>query len=375
MSILQAPLVEYLHRDPAINIKVCSQLKEESDRLAYRYPGVESFYMDVVNNQEHLAQLCEESDCVVSLLPYALHGLVAKSCVAGKTHLVTASYVNDEVKALHESAKQAGITILNECGLDPGIDHFLALECIQDVQAQGGVIESFVSYCGGLPAPESSDNALRYKFSWSPRGALVNTLSHAKYLRNGQVVEISGGGDLMSTHRDLNFLPGFALEGFPNRDSTQYIDLYGLGSQVHTVLRGRIFKTMFDELFNIFIYLGTIRYKGFSECVKTMQLLGLIDTEVHPMLHNNGPDVTWRQLIINLLGLTDEEMFYENLKQKLADRVGNTEGIESLGLLEQTQVKKFGTPLDTLSHYLSKRLVYGKLFHKSLEAYFNVRLG
>ena len=93
-----------------------------------------------------------------------------------------------------------------------------------------------------------------------------------------------------------------------------------------------------------------------------MQLLGLIDTEVHPMLHNNGPDVTWRQLIINLLGLTDEEMFYENLKQKLADRVGNSEGIETLGLLEQTPVKKFGTPLDTLSHYLSKRLAYGSFY-------------
>lgn len=173
------------------------------------------------------------------------------------------------------SAQQAGVTLLNEVGLDPGIDHLLALECIRDVQEKGGVVESFVSYCGGLPAPEHSNNALRYKFSWSPRGALLNTLSAAKYLSKGQVVEISGGGDLMSSPRDLNFLPGFALEGFPNRDSTQYRELYGLGTKVHTLLR------------------GTLRFKGFSDCIKSMQLLGLIDTEAHPMLHPNGPDVTW----------------------------------------------------------------------------------
>ncbi|CAO1402727.1 unnamed protein product [Diamesa hyperborea] len=339
-GMVSAPLVEYLSRDKDISMKVCSHLKEEADRLAYRYNNVESLYMNVLENQENLAKLCEESDCVVSLLPYALHGLVAKYCVEGKTHLVTASYESPEVKALHEQAKAAGVTLLNECGLDPGIDHLLALEAFHDVQEQGGVIESFVSYCGGLPAPEYSDNPLRYKFSWSPRGALVNTLSHAKYLSMGQIVEISGGGDLMSTNRELDFLPGFALEGFPNRDSTQYAELYGLGPQVHTVLR------------------GTIRYKGFTDCIKTMQLLGLIDTQPHPMLHPSGPDVTWRQLIINLLGLTDEDIFYENLKQKLNDRVGNGDYLEQLGMLEKTPVIKQGTPIDTLSYYLSKRLAY-----------------
>ena len=93
--MVSAPLVEYLSRDKDISMKVCSHLKEEADRLAYRYNNVESLYMNVLENQENLAKLCEESDCVVSLLPYALHGLVAKYCVEGKTHLVTASYERD----------------------------------------------------------------------------------------------------------------------------------------------------------------------------------------------------------------------------------------------------------------------------------------
>jgi alpha-aminoadipic semialdehyde synthase len=86
-----------------------------------------------------------------------------------------------------DRAQEAGVTVLNEVGLDPGIDHLLAIECFDDVRQAGGKIESFVSWCGGLPAPECSDNPLRYKFSWSPRGALLNTLAAAKYLHEGQV--------------------------------------------------------------------------------------------------------------------------------------------------------------------------------------------
>ncbi|XP_037960737.1 alpha-aminoadipic semialdehyde synthase, mitochondrial [Teleopsis dalmanni] len=339
-GMVSAPLVEWLHREKDVAITVCSQVKEEADRLANKYSGVNSVYLNVTEGTDHLRELCGRADVVVSLLPYSLHGMVARYCVAEKTHMVTASYLNDEIKDLHDEAKRNNVTIMNEVGLDPGIDHLLALECIHEAQEKGGVIESFVSFCGGLPAPEHSDNALRYKFSWSPRGVLLNTLSAAKYLSKGQIVEISGGGDLMSNPKNLDFLPGFALEGFPNRDSTKYAELYGLGRDIHTLLR------------------GTIRYKGFSESIQPMQLLGLIDPEPHPMLHPNGPDVTWRQLVINMLGMADSSIFYENLKQKLVERIGDADCLESLGLLDDTKVEKLGTPLDTLSHYLSKRLAF-----------------
>lgn len=273
--MVSSPLIEYLNRDERISINVCSQFKDEADRLANKYRGVKSTYLNVTENPNHLTELCSNSDVVVSLLPYSLHGLVAEKCIEARTHLVTASYITDHVKSLHDEALDAGVTILNEVGLDPGIDHFLAMELIKDVQEKGGAIESLISYCGGLPAPEHSNNPLRYKFSWSPRAALANTLSPAKYLNRRQIVEILGGGDLMSSPKDLTFLPGFALEGFPNRDSIKYADLYGLGSNVNTLLR------------------GTIRYKGFSECIRAIQLLGLIDTESHPMLHPSGPEVTW----------------------------------------------------------------------------------
>ncbi|XP_035782164.1 alpha-aminoadipic semialdehyde synthase, mitochondrial-like [Anopheles albimanus] len=158
---------------------------------------------------------------------------------------------------------------------------------------------------------QHSDNPLRYKFSWSPRGVLLSTLSAAKYLNKGQVVKISGGGDLMSAPRELDFLPGFALEGFPNRDCTKYKSLYGLAN-INTLLR------------------GTIRYKGFSDTIRPMQLLVLIDPNPHPLLHPHGPELTWRQLIVNLLGLADADIFIENLKYRLTERVGTIDGLEEL---------------------------------------------
>lgn len=100
--MVSAPLIEYLHRDEDISITVCSHLKEESDRLADRYLGVNSTYLNVSENPGNLMSLCEEADVVISLLPYVLHGLVAKHCINAKTHLVTASYVTDQVKELHE---------------------------------------------------------------------------------------------------------------------------------------------------------------------------------------------------------------------------------------------------------------------------------
>ncbi|XP_033334795.1 lysine ketoglutarate reductase/saccharopine dehydrogenase [Megalopta genalis] len=343
-GFVSGPLVEYLHRLSNIRLIVASQLNEEADVLANKFPGVEPMLLNVLERPDYLGDIVESADVVVSLLPYSLHHVIAKACIKAKTHLVTASYMNDEMKALHDEAAAADVTILNEVGLDPGIDHLLALECFDNVKQAGGKIESFVSWCGGLPAPECSDNPLRYKFSWSPRGVLLNTLGAAKYYYDEQVIEIPAGGDLMSAAEELDFLPGFALEGYPNRDSTMYKELYGINT-ANKVLR------------------GTLRFKGFCDTVRALRYLGLIDPNPHPCLHPNGPDITWRVLICNLLGLANDNIFYENLKRKLGDVLNSdaaVHAVEDLGLLKEDLVLKLNTPLDTLTYYLSKKLCYGE---------------
>nr|CAD7453969.1 unnamed protein product [Timema tahoe] len=341
---VSAPVVQYLHKEHNVHITVASALKDEADAIASIYQqSVEPVLLDVLERPDTLQDLVSSADVVVSLLPSPLHHLVAECCIEQGVHMVTASYCTKEMMELHQRAVEAGVTIVNEVGLDPGIDHLLAMECIDEVHQAGGKVESFVSYCGGLPAPEYSDNALRYKFSWNPKGVLLNTLSTAKYINNGQEIIIPGGGQLMKEAHKLKFLPGFNLEGFPNRDSTHYASLYKIANEAHTVLR------------------GTLRFQGFCDTVQGMQSLGLFDTNPHPALHPKGPEITWRQLVCNLLGQSDSTIFYENLKRQLLERVGGSgtfrvEALESLGLLEDIHVIKLNTPLDTLSHFLSKRL-------------------
>ncbi|KAJ9586025.1 hypothetical protein L9F63_020322 [Diploptera punctata] len=333
-----APLVEYLHRDNDIQITVASALKDEADAIAERYPGVEPILLDVVERPDMLQDLVSSADLVVSLLPSSLHYLVAEACINASVHLVTASYCNDELKEMHGRAVEKDITILNEVGLDPGIDHLLAMECFDEVHQAGGKVQSFISYCGGLPAPECSDNALRYKFSWNPRGVLLNTLGTATFIKDGETIHIPGGGQLMKETCQLDFLPGFALEGFPNRDSIKYAKLYGIAHECKTVLR------------------GTLRFQGYADTIQGLQLLGLMDPNPHPVLHPKGPDITW--LVCTLLGVDDSSIFYENLKTQVAQCVGmsRVNAIESLGILEDDPVLKLNTPLDSLSHFLSRKL-------------------
>lgn len=111
-----------------------------------------------------------------------------------KVNMVTASYLNKDMRDLHSAAVNEGVTIVNEVGVDPGIDHMLAMQVFDEVREAGGIIESYTSYCGGLPAPENANNALRYKFNWSPKAVLLNTISSARYLKNGKVIEIPGNG-------------------------------------------------------------------------------------------------------------------------------------------------------------------------------------
>lgn len=198
------------------------------------------------------------------------------------------------------------------------------------------------SYCGGLPAPESADNPLKYKFSWNPRAVLHNTIGAARWLQDNQVIEISRGGSLMDTAHPVDFLTGFNLEGIPNRDSLFYKDIYGIDS-AETLIR------------------GTLRYRGFCDAMKGFIEMGLIDPEPHPLLHQAGPDLTWKQFICRQLGQQDS-ILKSNLRNAVLDRVGSIsrlQVLDSLGLLdEEHYIDKRGSPLDTVTHLLSHQLAF-----------------
>uniref|UniRef100_A0A1I8IE92 Saccharopine dehydrogenase n=1 Tax=Macrostomum lignano TaxID=282301 RepID=A0A1I8IE92_9PLAT len=318
-----------------------SNVRADVESIATKF-NCHPVFADLHTQPDEVEKLIKDHTLTISLLPYANHARVLSMCLRAKRHLVTASYVTPELRELCNEAKELGLIVSMENGLDPGIDHMLAMEAIESIKEHGGTVDSFLSYCGGLPAPEHSDNPLRYKFSWSPEGALLSTLNAARYLKAGKIVEIPKGGHLMLAAQDIEFFPGFNLEGYPNRDSLHYKDLYGIQS-AKNILR------------------GTLRYAGYSNSAWGLIQLGLLSDAPHPSLHPDGPEVTWRQLLCFLVG-KPQDIFVGTLKDAVFNRLGKDrekfECVDALGLFEDDVVKKRTTPLATISTLLSEKFKY-----------------
>jgi len=192
-----------------------------------------------VEDREQRDNLIRQADIVISLLPPALHFLVATSCVEWRKHLLTASYQDDKLRALEPAIRDNGLLFLCEMGLDPGIDHMSAMQLIHRIREQGGQIHSFLSHTGGLVSPVSDDNPWHYKISWNPRNVVLAGSAGAKYLEDGQTVTRT----YEELFRQINKveIKGLApLAWYPNRDSLSYIPVYGLDgikSFIRTTLR------------------------------------------------------------------------------------------------------------------------------------------
>lgn len=174
---------------------------------------------------------------------------------------------------MNEDAVRAGITVLNEVGVDPGVDHLYAIKKINEVHEQGGKIREFYSYCGGLPAPEYADNPLGFKFSWSPRGALLSQRNSARYLKDGKIHEISSE-NLMATAAPYHVMDGYEFVAYPNRDSVPFQKFYNI-PEAHTVIR------------------GSLRYKGNPTFVQALANLGWLEQDRKDWLKD---DMTWAEI-------------------------------------------------------------------------------
>uniref|UniRef100_A0A0N5CDR4 Saccharopine dehydrogenase n=1 Tax=Strongyloides papillosus TaxID=174720 RepID=A0A0N5CDR4_STREA len=347
-GMVSDPFAAYFSKyDDDISVTVGTQSQSDGDRLRKYGANIDSIVVDVTKEEDTLCKLVGEHDLVVSLLPYTFHAQIAKHCIKNKTNLVTSSYISPEIQALENDAINSGITIMMESGLDPGIDHMLAMECIDQVHEHGGKIKSFVSFCGGLPAPQFSDNALRYKFSWSPKGVLMALMNPARYLYNGDIIELEADGGVLNQLYPIDFMPGFNLIGYANRDSTKYNSIYGIQNECHTMLR------------------GTLRYNGFDKTIKALKTLGLLDTSDKDFLNpNNGPDLTWKQVMAILLN-QQQDIFPDSIKNMAKDILSADDyditPLEQLGLFSDNIIaEKMSNPLDTLVGHLSKVLSFKK---------------
>ena len=205
-----------------------------------------------VSDESARREVIREADLVISMLPAALHFLVAKDSVQFSKNLLTASYIDDSIRSLEKEIREKGLLFIGEMGLDPGIDHMSAMKMIHEIKNNGGKIISFTSHCGGLVSPESDDNPWHYKITWNPANVVSAGSSGAIFRKNNKVVEIPYK-DIFKNEENIVEIPGLgSLAWYANRDSLSYINTYQLDG-INTFLRTTLRYPSFNKGWNLLV--------------------------------------------------------------------------------------------------------------------------
>lgn len=207
-----------------------------------------------LDDKESRIKLIGKADLVVSMLPAFLHPTVAKDCLELGKHFFTASYESKEIRSMATEIAEKGLLFLNECGLDPGIDHMSAMKIIDQEKQRGHEIIGFKSYTGGVLSPESEDNPWKYKFTWNPRNVVLAGQGVSKYITQGQYKFVPYHR-LFKNLETIHFKEVGDFDGYPNRDSLSYRSIYGL-ENIPTMLRGTLRRAGFCGSWDVFVQLG-----------------------------------------------------------------------------------------------------------------------
>jgi len=257
-GLVARPLLQYLLTHQGYRIRVATSTPDRARQLMGEHPRGRVLGLDV-RDDGALRPVIDEADAVVSLLPAELNAHVARLCIAARRPLVNTSYVSAAMRELHEEAVGAGVLLLCEAGLDPGVDHMSVLATLRRLRFAGGTVTHLSSSCGGFPALDANTNPWGYKFSWSPRAAMLAGLKPARYLRDGQEVAIPGP-DLFAHSWPIGLEGLGVFEVYPNRDSLSYMKAYGLADAAS-------------------FFRGTLRYPGWCATMLAASKLGLLDLD------------------------------------------------------------------------------------------------
>ncbi len=249
-------MIEYLLKNSTTydwKIVVGDMSEELARKKINNHPNGKAIRFDI-NDEKIRETEIQNADLVVSFLPAFMHPIVASDCVRFKKDMVTASYVSQQMKDLDEEAKKNGIILMNEIGVDPGIDHMSAMKVIDKIKAEGGKMLTFKSNTGGLVAPKYDNNPWNYKFTWNPRNVVLAGQGTAQYIENERYVYIPYNRLFTNAER-VNVLQVGEFEVYPNRDSLKYRSLYGL-ENIPTMVRGTMRRPGYCKAWNVFVQLG-----------------------------------------------------------------------------------------------------------------------
>ncbi len=307
-------------------------------RKADNHPNGEGFSFDVFNDKQREEEI-EKSDIVISMLPARFHTLVANDCVRIGRDMVTASYVSPEIKAMDEQARAKDIIMLNEIGVDPGIDHMSAMQIIDDIREKGGKLLAFKSSTGGLIAPEFDTNPWNYKFTWNPRNVVLAGQGTAMFIRNGRYKYIPYN-KLFDRLENVE-IPGYGeFEIYPNRDSLKYRSIYGL-ENIPTMFRGTMRRPGYSQAWNVFVQLG-------------------MTDDTYEM--ENVEDMTYRVFINSFLPYHPDRSVEDKLCEFLGIEMDSDimKKLEWLGIFDDKSVGlSKGTPAQVLQNLLVEKWALG----------------
>lgn len=280
---------------------------EHAKSIINNHANAKTITLDIFDESSRTKAI-NDSDIVVSMLPARFHITVAQTCITLKKHMVTASYISAEMQALNDEAKSNGLILMNEIGVDPGIDHMSAMKVLDSIRARGGKIILFESFTGGLVAPESDNNLWNYKFTWNPRNVVTaGQGGTAKFLQEGTYKYIP----YHRLFRRTEFLEidNFGrFEVYANRDSLKYQHIYGL-EHVKTLYRGTIRRVGFSRAWNIFVMLGmtddsytiddseNMSYRDFINAFLPYSHSDSVELKLRHQLKIDQDDIVWNKLI------------------------------------------------------------------------------
>jgi len=303
-------LIKYLlekSESEKLFITIADLSEESAQKFTQGHPNAKGIKLDVFDAPER-SKAIQSADLVISMLPARFHIEAAKDCIRYKKHMVTASYVSDEMQALDEDAKANDLVFMNEIGVDPGIDHMSAMQVIDRIRDAGGKIIMFESFTGGLIAPESDDNLWNYKFTWNPRNVvLAGQGGAAEFIQEGTTKYIP----YHRLFRRTEFLDveGYGrFEALANRNSLKYRAIYGL-DDVLTLYRGTMRRVGFSKAWNMFVQLGltddsykidnseNLSYRDFVNMFLPYSPTDSVELKVRYALKIDQDDLMWYKLL------------------------------------------------------------------------------
>jgi saccharopine dehydrogenase-like NADP-dependent oxidoreductase len=328
-------LIDYLSTQAKLNGWTLTIGEQDAVAAKVRFPNLNVIDL-TIENQEAAREVIAKSNLVISMIPASLHIHVARICADLGVHLLTASYVSEEIKSLNDAFAKKGAICLMEMGLDPGIDHMSAMKVLDRIKNEGHELTAFETFTGGLLAEDKkTNNPWEYKFTWNPRNVVMAGSGHVKFLQEGTYKYIPYHQLFKRT--EVIHIPGYGyFEGYANRDSLKYLELYNLQG-IKTLFRGTLRRPGFGSAWNIFVQLGATDDSYLMENVDQMTHRGFINS----FLSYNPHDSVELKLAHYLnLSLESPEMYK----------------LEFLDIFKEIPIGlSKGTPAQILEHILKKK--------------------